>query len=326
MVIIASDVGGTKTNLAIFDEQKDTILLQSTFSSKDHSNFTEIVVEFCKQFSLKVTAAVFAIAGPIEEGVCRATNLPWVVSTEELQKVLGIKKVRLINDLEANAYALEILSQKDLYILQQGKAGIIGNRAVISPGTGLGEAGLYYDGTRHHPFPSEGGHSDFAPCNDIQLDLCRYLLNQFGHASYERLLSGPGLHNIYLFLKENMHLEEPSWLEEKIKKEDPSRVISEEALKGSSEICTTALDLFIAILGAEAGNCALKFLARGGVYLGGGIPPKILPKFQEPTFLTSFLNKGRFQSFLKEIPIAIILNDKASLLGAYHYSSISGLL
>lgn len=322
-MIIAGDIGGTKTNLALFEEEEgnyDFSHLQ-TFPSQSYPNLKTIVKEFiqaCKSPSTSQTAC-FAIAGPVVNGVCKTTNLPWVVDTAELSKALNIPHVFLINDLEANAYAIEILPKEKLLTLYPGKGSKIGNRAVVSPGTGLGEAGLYWDGKRHRPFACEGGHCEFGPRDELQIDLCRFLYQKFGHASYERVLSGPGLHNIYLFYEEVMGRHEPDWLATEIQKEDPSKVITQNALNQKSELCMDALNLFVSILGSEAGNCVLKFMATGGIYLGGGIPPKILPALQEKLFFEGFVDKGRFRPLLEEVPVHVILDDKASLKGAAHY-------
>jgi len=325
-MILAGDIGGTKTNLALFEDREGVYSYShfASYPSQSYPNLRTIVQEFlescksiCDLSALKF--ACFAIAGPVIDGVCKATNLPWIVDHIELSKNLKIGQVFLINDLEANAYAIDILSPDNLLELYPGKGKKEGNRAVISPGTGLGEAGLYWDGKKHHPFACEGGHCEFGPRNQLQIDLCRYLYEKYGHASYERLLSGPGLFNIYLFFKEVMKRTEPNWLLEQMQKEDPSKIITQNALNHKSELCMDALNLFVSILGSEASNCVLKFMARGGIYLGGGIPPKILPKLKEPAFFKGFVDKGRFKSLLEEVPIWVILDDKASLKGAAHY-------
>ncbi len=322
-MIIAGDIGGTKTNLALFeaDEGKYAFSHLMKFPSQKYSDLKTIVKEFmqsCKQ-SGEVRAACFAIAGPVKEGVCKATNLPWIVEAKELARALNIPQVFLINDLEANAYAIEILSPDNLFELYPGKGTPQGNRAVVSPGTGLGEAGLYWDGKEHRPFATEGGHCEFGPRNELQIDFCRYIYKKFGHASYERALSGPGLHNIYTFFRDEMQLQEPAWLADELKQEDPAKVITQNALNEKSETCLQALNFFVSVLGAESSNTVLKFMALGGVYLGGGIPPKILPKLKEPLFLESFVDKGRFRELLEAVPIRVILDDKASLKGAAHY-------
>jgi len=325
-MLIAGDIGGTKTNLALFDESKGSgkYFQFESFHSKDYKGFEEILKAYlsdCKKAGYEgpFRAACFAIAGPVKEGVCKATNLPWVVDAHALSQALKISQVYLINDLEANAWAIEILSAESLMTLYSGQGSLRGNRAVVSPGTGLGEAGLFWDGHRHHPFACEGGHCEFGPCNLLEVELSSYLIHRFGHASYERVLSGPGLHNIYRFYVESKGRSEPEWLVNEMKTKDPAAVISENALNGRSPLCEETLNLFVNIFGSEAGNCALKFMAFGGVFLGGGIPPKILPKLKEPFFLKGFIDKGRLQSLLETIPIYIVLDDKASLRGAAHY-------
>lgn len=322
-MLIAGDIGGTKTNLALFEiESKSFEYKQlSRYPSGDYPNLRDIVLQFIEECKPRSTikAACFAIAGPVTNGVCHATNLPWIVDAKELSKAIGIPNVYLINDLEGNAWALDILSKDGLTTLYAGKDPLAGNRAVVSPGTGLGEAGLYWDGKVHHPFASEGGHCELGPRDEIQIDFCRYLYKRFGHASYERALSGPGLANIYDFFRDVLKRGEPDWLKEEFKKNDKAQVITQYALNGGSEICNDALDFFVSILGSEAGNCVLKYMAFGGVYLGGGIPPKILPKLQEQSFLEGFFDKGRFHSLLEKIPVHVILDDKAALRGSANY-------
>jgi glucokinase len=325
-MIIAGDIGGTKTNLALFEEREGNYAYShlATYPSKNYRDLKTIVVEFlesCKPMYETATlhTACFAVAGPIVGGVCRATNLPWVIDSAELSKALNIPNIYLLNDLEANAWAIEILSADNVFELYPGKGKIFGNRAVISPGTGLGEAGLYWDGKIHHPFAGEGGHCEFGPRDELQNEFCRYLQYKFGHPSYERILSGPGLVNIYQFFKEKKGKKEENWLSEELKLSDPAKVITQNALNHKSEICVTSLNLFVSILGSEAGNCALKFMATGGVYLGGGIPPKILPKLKESSFFANFVDKGRLRNVLEAIPVRVILDDKASLKGAAHY-------
>lgn len=329
-MMISGDIGGTKTNLALFEEEGTSYAYShlATFPSRNYPNLKSILEEFLLQSkgilgNQKLQLASFAIAGPIEEGICKATNLPWIVDAKELAKTLGIPRVFLLNDLEANAYAIEILTSENLFELYEGKKRGRANCAVISPGTGLGEAGLYWDGQRHRPFASEGGHCDFGPRNELQLELCNYLIQRFGHASYERILSGPGLVNLYMFFRDVRKKEEPSWLRDEMKAQDPAKVITQHALSGKSDLCVDALNLFTSILGSEASNCALKFMAFEGIYLGGGIPPKILPKLKEASFRNGFLDKGRFKDLLEEMPIRVILDDKAALKGAAYYSRLS---
>ncbi len=316
MTVLAGDIGGTKTNLALFKEGKESDF--KSYPSQEAPNLKSIVSDYLSQVREKIDIACFAIAGPVHQGRVKTTNLPWVVDAKDLSDTLKIEHVHLINDLEANAYSIEVLSNKNILELYHGAESATGHRAVVSPGTGLGEAGLYWDGVKHHPFASEGGHCEFGPRDELQIDLCRYLYKRFGHASYERVLSGPGLHNIFEFYREEMKREAPPWLLEEMQSEDPSRVITENALSKKADLCVDSLNLFASILGSECSNMALKFMALGGIYLGGGIPPKILPVLKESHFRKGFLDKGRFQGLLEGIPVRVILDDKASLKGAAH--------
>jgi len=325
-MILAGDIGGTKTNLALFAVQEGSYAYahMATYPSQSYPDLQTIVKEFLESSKTMYAAATlqtacFAIAGPIVDNVCKATNLPWIIDAAHLARALDLQSVYLLNDLEANAWSIEILSQDNLFELYPGKGSKLGNRAVVSPGTGLGEAGLYWDGKFHHPFACEGGHCEFGPRDELQIEFCRYLQSKFGHASYERILSGPGLLNTYYFFKEKIKIEEDSWLQEEFKLTDPAKVITQNALSHKSDICVKALNLFVSILGSEASNCALKFMSKGGLYLGGGIPPKILPKLKEPIFFNGFVDKGRFRELLEGIPVYVILDDKASLKGAAHY-------
>jgi glucokinase len=273
-------------------------------------------VEFVSHHRLAIEYACFGVAGPVRRGRVETPNLPWVVDQETIARELRIESAWLINDLLANTYGIRALEDKDFVVLNAGSSNPIGNAAVISAGTGLGEAGSYWDGSRYHPFACEGGHSDFAPRSELEIDLLKYLIEKFGHASWERVVSGPGLHNIFDFLRDTGRGEAPAWLTDEMREKDPSAVISQAALEGKSELCVHALDMFISCFGAEAGNLALKFLATGGVFVGGGIAPKIIQKLSEKTFVDAFTDKGRFKHVLEAIPVRVILNDKTALLGA----------
>lgn len=317
-VILAGDIGGTKTTLGRFI-LADGILSShqiSHFSSADYPDFKSILTEFVRDHGNDFQSACIGIAGPVVNGICQTTNLPWVVDISTLKPILGIESVMLINDMEATAYGIRTLPDSAFVILNDGHSEPKGNIAVIAAGTGLGEGMLLWDGEGYRAVASEGGHADFAPGNTLELDFCRYLLDKFGHSSYERVLSGPGLLNIYDFLKQRNPKDEPSWLKEEMTQNDPSAVISQNALNGRNELCVKALDIFCAVYGAEAGNLALKILARGGVYLGGGIAPKILPKLQDGLFKKVFLDKGRLSHFLSQIPVYVILEEKTALYGA----------
>ncbi len=320
MYLLASDIGATKTDLAVFSPEAGprAPLAAATFSSAAYPGLEALVGEFLTQVRLPVEHAVFGVAGPVLEGRVSATNLPWEMEENRLREVLGLRFVRLINDLEALAFAIPYLESADLYTLNPGRPTPGGTIAVIAPGTGLGEAFLTWDGTRYHPHPSEGGHADFAPRNPLEADLWRYLQVRHGHVSYERLCSGLGLPNIYAFLRESGCAHVPPWLATRLRAvEDPTPVLIEAALGVQRcEICETALELFVSILGAEAGNLALKVLASGGVYIGGGIPPRILPALQRENFLEAFRSKGRMEELLARIPVHVILNPRAALMGA----------
>ncbi|HTW60465.1 MAG TPA: glucokinase [Terracidiphilus sp.] len=320
-MILAGDVGGTKVHLALFDftdgELKHTRDRQ--YPAKEYSGLEEIVSEFI--VTEKVFAACFGVPGPVREGRLRLTNLPWTLDSRELAANLKIDYVFLINDLQANGYGISELGADQIYTLSEGDARQIGNRALISAGTGLGEALLIWDGRDYVPYPSEGGHSDFAPRNEDEIDLLRFLIRKYnGRISFERVVSGQGLTNCYEFLREVRGVEEPAALAERMAHEDPNAVITELALAAKSEICEKALDLFVSAYGAEAGNLALKVLSVGGLYVGGGIAPRILEKLKDGTFMKAFTDKGRLSQLLVHMPVRIILESRTALIGAAAYA------
>lgn len=317
-MILAGDIGGTKTRLAFFETkgERPKPVVEETFPSQEHKGLGEIVRKFVLAHGMPIEYACFGVAGPVRHGRCETPNLAWVVDARQLATQLALERVELINDLEAHAYGIALLEPQDFVTLNNGEPDASGSAALISAGTGLGEAGLYWQGNHYQPFPSEGGHADFAPRNELEAQLLLYLRNQYGHVSYERVLSGPGLQNIYRFLRDTGRGEEPAWLADEMRQEDPSPVISQAALQGRSELCAQALDLFVSIYGAEAGNLALKLMATGGVFVGGGIAPKIISKLKDSTFMNAFLAKGRMKSLLEAIPVRVILNDQTALLGA----------
>ena len=323
-MILAGDVGGTNTRLAFFEIRGGQLerIAEQTYPSREHSSLDDIVADFVGKQKIQAAAAGIGIAGPVQDGVSRATNLPWVVDARRLAQRIGIPSVALLNDLEANGYGIATLAPSDFAILQAGAPGAAGNAVIVSPGTGLGEGALYWDGRQHWPLPSEGGHASFAPEDETQDDLLKYLRAQLGHVSWERIASGPGLVNIYKFLRDTGREQEPAWLAQIMKSEDPSREISKAAMEGKSALCEKALDLFVVLLGSECGNMALKVLATGGVFLGGGIPPKILPRLKTPPFLKSFANKGRFRAVLEGMPVRVILNEYTALRGAARRASM----
>ena len=326
-MILAGDIGGTKTRLAFFttDGERLKSVVEETFHSREYGGLGEIVHAFLAKHQLAPAHAAFGVAGPVINGRSETTNLPWLIDAHQLATQLGLASVALLNDLEANAYGVAALEAEDFMVLNQGAAEAKGNAAIIAAGTGLGEAGFYWDGARHYPFACEGGHADFAPRNELEAELLRYLLRQFDHVSYERVVSGPGLYNIYQFLRDTGRGEEPSWLTEELRQHDPAATISQAALAGRSALCVQALDLFVSLYGAEAGNLALKMMAIGGLYVGGGIAPKIIQKLADSTFIQAFIAKGRMQPLLEAMPVRVILNDRAVLLGAARYTMLSAL-
>lgn len=323
-MILAGDVGGTLTRLAFFtiEDGRLNLVVEKDYPSRTHQGLNEIVHKFVAHHRLAIEYACFGIAGPVQHGRVETPNLPWVVDQETISRELRIESAWLINDLLANTYGIAALEEKDFAVLNVGSPNASGNTAVISAGTGLGEAGAYWNGKHHHPFACEGGHADFAPRGRVEIDLLKYLLERFGHVSWERVVSGPGLLNIFDFLRETGRGEAPAWLTAEMREKDPSAVISQAALEGKSELCVEALDLFISCFGAEAGNLALKFLATGGVFVGGGIAPKIIQKLSRQTFINAFTDKGRFKHLLEAIPVRVILNDKTALLGAARYAAL----
>ena len=323
-MILAGDIGGTSTRLGLFDlkGKRPNLLAQETYSSRETQGIEEIVAHFKAKHQITVEFACFGIAGPVKNDRVETPNLPWIVDGPQLSLSLHLPVVWLINDLEANAYGAAALKKKDFEVLNAGQADLTGNAAVISAGTGLGEAGFYFDGKRYRPFASEGGHVDFAPRNELEIEMLRYLIGRFGRVSYERVLSGPGLRNIYEFLRDTGRGEETAEVAEEMKQRDPSAVIASAALAERSELCGRALDLFVQIYGAEAGNLALKLKATRGILIGGGIAPKILPRLRSPAFLQAFMDKGRMKSLLEPIPVRVILNDKTALLGAALYAAL----
>ncbi len=321
-MILAGDIGGTNARLAYFQPQNGNLQLISerVFPSREYSELGDIVSKFLEDSATRPEVACFGIAGPVHNGRVETSNLPWVIEQSRLAKQIQLPVTLLINDLEANAWGIGGLSAKDLVPLNRVEPSdgnqAVGNQAVIAPGTGLGEAGLFWDGNQHQVFACEGGHADFAPQGDLQIELLRFLANRYEHVSYERVLSGPGLVNVYEFLREKGCGDEPAGFAAQLAQEDAAAAISGAALDGTNQRAEQALDLWISVYGAEAGNLALKTMATGGIFLGGGISPKILPKLTGPLFMRAFLNKGRLRPLLASIKVQIITNDKTGLLGA----------
>jgi glucokinase len=321
-MILAGDVCGTKVDLALYDfiNGKLQYTRDKVYKAKDYPGLEVIVKEFLS--ADKVSAACFGVPGPVRDGRLRLTNLPWTLDSRELSKNLGIDHVFLINDLEANGYGIAELTPDQIYTLAEGDPSQTGNRALIAAGTGLGQGLLIWNGRIHVPYPSEGGHADYAPRNEDEIDLLRFLKEKYnGRVSFERVVAGMGLTSIYEFLRDVRGMEEPAWLAEKIASVgDPNSVITENALTAKSEICEKALDMFVSAYGAESGNLALKVLSVGGLYVGGGIAPRILEKLKDGAFMKAFTDKGRLSQLLINMPVRIILESRAALMGAAAYA------
>jgi glucokinase len=325
-MILAGDIGGTNARLAYFQPQNGHLRLVSerVFPSREHSELGEIVSKFLEDSGTRPEVACFGIAGPVHNGRVETSNLPWVVEQSRLAKQIHLPATLLINDLEASAWGIGALADEDLVSLNRVSGPAVGNQGVIAPGTGLGEAGLFWDGSRHRVFACEGGHTDFGPQGDLQIELLRYLEARFGHVSYERILSGPGLVNVYEFLRDSGCGQESAEFAKALKTRDPAAVISGAALDGTQTLAVKALDTWISVYGAEAGNLALKVMATGGMFLAGGISPKILAKLKGPLFMQSFLEKGRLRPLLEAIPVHVVTNEKTGLLGAARCAALRG--
>jgi glucokinase len=315
---LAADIGGTKTNVGLFVPGKKRPRLQDleTYASEDAGNFEMILERFVEERAPSVAGACFGIAGPVVNGRSKATNLPWEVSERGIRDHFQWNDVRLVNDLEATANSIPALNQDQIYRLNRVRVRKDGNIGIVAPGTGFGEALLVRQGGDFRVVPSEGGHVDFAPNTEEEVSLWCYLREQWGHVSVERVLSGPGLASIYRWLKDSGRYQEPGWLAKQMETADPAPVITKTALENRIPLCRKAMEHFVSILGAVSANLALTAMTFGGIYLGGGIPPKILPLLREDTFLQAFTHKGRFKGFMEKIPVMVILDSRAALLGA----------
>ena len=317
-MILAGDAGGTKTMLALFEPggRAPVLVREATVPSREFDSLEAIVERFLAAGPRgDITAACVGIAGPVLDGRAVTPNLPWVVDERRLAAAIPAPRVRLLNDLEATAHGIWALGEDELVSLQSG-ALRRGNLAVIAAGTGLGEAIVVIDGGRRTVIATEGGHADFGPRGELEEDLLRYLRKEFGHASYERVLSGPGLVNVYRFLRDTGVAGEASQTAERMAAGDPAAVITELGVDGADRLCAMALALFVSVYGAEAGNLALKALAVGGVIVAGGIAPRILPALRAGSFVAAFRDKGRLSSLMETIPVFVALNPKTALLGA----------
>lgn len=320
MRTISGDIGGTKTRIAIIEVDGTRLQTERehTYASRDFALFEDLLGEFLQGSDTPVRAA-FGIAGPVQGRVAQTTNLPWNIDADVLQAKFNFQYCALLNDLEATATGLPALGKDDLLTLHAGAPNASGNQAVIAAGTGLGEAGLYWDGQRYHPFSTEGGHASFSPGDDMEIALLKNMLQRHQHVSWERIVSGPGLVSLHGFLCQHRGVPLPDWLQSGYG--DTAALIAEAALNERDSLCVEALDWFVRLYGAEAGNLALKVMALGGLYLGGGIAPKILTCLQNGRFLDGFFSKGRMRPLLEAMPVKVILNDRAALYGpALHIS------
>jgi glucokinase len=313
---VAGDIGGTKTRLAIVRVVGTRVSIEREiiYPSRDFATFETLLADFLTGMQVPAYAA-FGIAGPVRGRAVRTTNLPWYIDADVLQQRFGFQVCTLLNDLESIACGLPALGVEDLSTLQRGDADARGNAAIIAAGTGLGEAGLYWDGRRHHPYATEGGHTSFCPQDDLEIDLLRYLQRLHGHVSWERIVSGMGVVDLHEFLRAYRKSVVPLWLSDEMRAGDAAAAISRAAAVGSDDICIETMDRFVQFYGAEAGNLALKAMSRGGMYVGGGIAPKILPMLQRGTFIEAFLGKGRMRHVLEAMPVRVILNERAALYG-----------
>lgn len=314
--VLAGDIGGTKTRLALVevDGTQTTVTREQEFRSADYATFDALLAGFMDTVG-SIQSAAFGVAGPVKNDTVQTTNLPWHIEADALRKRFGFASCHLLNDLEATAYGLPALQADDLFTLHAGKPGAHGHRAIIAAGTGLGEAGMFWDGHTHRPYATEGGHTSFAPRNALELDFAQKLGERFGHVSWERVVSGMGIPDLYDFLLARQGVHTPDWLAQAMQTEGKAAAISNAALAERDALCTETLHRFVSLYGAEAGNLALKTMCSGGLYVGGGIAPKIMPLLESGSFINAFLDKGRMRPLLEAIPVRVILNDRAALYG-----------
>jgi glucokinase len=324
MRVLAADIGGTSARLALIEVGDGPMAIrdEQTYPSGKHAGLEEIVAAFTANHPSGFEASAFGIAGPIQDGRVASTNLPWVIDSRALARQLGLRHVGLLNDLAATAHGIGEIPESEFLVLNAGAPVRGSNAAVLSAGTGLGEAGLLWNGTRHQPVASEGGHADFAPRNELEIGLLIYLTARYGRVSYERVLSGPGLVNIYEYLRDSGRGAEQPFVLERMREHGAAAAISETALQARCGLCEQALEIFVSCYGAEAGNLGLRYLAHHGVYLGGGIAPKIAPALTGPHFMAAFTAKGRLSPLVAAMPVRVILNEKVGLLGAARFATL----
>lgn len=321
--VLAADVGGTKTNLSLYQVIDGTLkpLKQRSYITKDHSSFQEMVEKFKNGDLPEINSLCLGVAGPVTKGVVKGTNFPWIIDEKEIRRELGISNVAIINDMEANAFGLGALEGSDFEEIRKGTE-TQGNAVLISPGTGLGEAGLFWDGKAYHPFATEGGHSEFSPRNQFDADLWHFFREKYGLVSWERILSGPGIYDIYQFLVESRGIKEPAWFKERILNEDPAAAISAAAIEGNYPVCKETIDLFVRYLATEACQFALKTKATGGIFIGGGIVPKIIESIDKEIFNQNFIKSDRMEHLLDLMPVKAVLDEKTATYGAALYGAM----
>lgn len=327
-MLLVGDIGGTKTTLALVADRGSDFMHQQTYPSARYDSLETLISDYLRDCGVKagqLKRAVFGVAGPVINGRAKITNLTWVIEEKRLHDMLGITDVTLLNDLEAIAYSIPHLGEADLHTINPGQAAPNGTLAIIAPGTGLGQAFLTWAGDHYNAHATEGGHVDFAPISELQVGLLRHLQTRLGHVSVERVCSGLGIANIYTYLKQSNYAEEPAWLADVLADaKDITPIITQVALDKdrACAICDLTLEVFVSILGAQAGNLALTVFSHGGLYLGGGIPPKILPALADGTFMQAFRRKGRMADMLDHMPIHVVLNDQTPLLGSARYGQM----
>jgi glucokinase len=327
-IVLGGDVGGTKVNLAIFEADNNLVRMikSSTYHSSGSASVNDIIKQFLKENPEFLPEKIcLGVAGPVFEGRVDVTNLPWRVDANDIASATGISQVILLNDLEVTAYGVAGLEEKDFYVLHEGDPEAGGNISILSPGTGLGEAGLFWDGQSHHPFATEGGHCDFSCRNASDLQLHDYMLKKFKVVSWESIIAGPAIHSIYEFLCEVKKQSVNPLIAVKFKNEDPSAVISEAAVDGIDPVCIETMRIFVRNLARECCNLILKMKSTGGLFLAGGIPPKIIPLLSNSYFYENLLDCDRMQDLVKKVPVKVILNDKAPMIGAGWYGAYSSI-
>jgi glucokinase len=320
-MILAGDIGGTKTNLALYDENL-SMLAETSVKNQDFDSFYVILDSFLENSDTQLKKACLGVAGPIKEGEVEITNLPWKISEQKLKQILSIDQVKLLNDLEALAYYIPYLEENDIELIKPGR--VVNNRniSVIAVGTGLGETFLTWNGQSYDNHSTEGGHTEFAPKNDLEIGLLEFLMTKFDHVSIEKVCSAIGIENIFHFLTQSKQYRIAKDLQEKVTNSaDPARVIIENSNKKDPEdICNAILEIFLSILGSEVGNHALKIMPLSGIYLGGGITPVIIPYLKSSHFSEALLQKGRMKGIIDNIPVYVIKNPKSGLHGAARYA------